>query len=162
MTTRYVEHITLATGHTRRSPRSEVADEVVTALACSLRAAIAGAQVPVPYVTPRCTLTATGEGRCLVATVWGGGDDRGRPVPLVTIGVATHARCGGQVWRLLHDHALLPPRTDRDRQPPAPWCAARLEPGVALHREVDDWIGDYERCLAWAWIEVVSERRASR
>lgn len=159
---RYVEHVTLATGHTRRSPRSEVADGVVQAMAFGLRRAVTGDRIDVPYVDdPPCTMTATGEGRCLIATVWGP-EYEGQPVPLVTIGVATHARCGGPAWRLLHDHALLPSQTDRDRQPPVPWCAARLEPGVALHPSVAGWIGDYERCLAWAWIEVVSERRASR
>jgi len=37
--------------------------------------------------------------------------------------------------------------------PQAPWCAARLETGLALYPGAAVWLGDYERLVAWAWIE---------
>lgn len=37
--------------------------------------------------------------------------------------------------------------------PGEPWCAVRLEPGIALYPETAHWLGDFERCLAWAWLE---------
>lgn len=44
--------------------------------------------------------------------------------------------------------------------PPAlPWCAVRIEIGMAVHPQPADWLGDLERCLAWGWIEMVAEDR---
>ena len=37
--------------------------------------------------------------------------------------------------------------------PPAPWCAVRLEPTLALDPAAAAWLGDAERCLAWCWWE---------
>lgn len=92
-------------------------------------------------------LRATAEGRCLFGSVWR--DD----VPLVGVGVALHSRCGAVVWRELH-RTDEPLETDPQRQPPTPWCAARLELSLVFAPEVVHWLGDYERCLAWAFLRM--------
>lgn len=153
----YLHHVTLSTGHLRRSPRAEVAGEVVATLRAMLGEALAapGAAVAMPeHVQPRCTLSATAEGRCLVATVWAPPEGELR-VPLATIGVAGHGRCGARLWESLHAHAApgLTLATRGQPAPAAPWCGARLEPGIALHPQAASWLGDLERCLAWAWLE---------
>ena len=40
----YLKHVTLLTGHSRRSPRSEVADEVIERLAPVLSEALTGGE----------------------------------------------------------------------------------------------------------------------
>lgn len=152
---RYLQHVTLDTGHVRRSPRSEVEAETIPAVSRLLSLALAGDEAWIPAVEPRCRLTAAASGRCLVATVWGpdAGEQR---VPLATLGVAGRSTCGSRLWRRLHDGrpAEMPAlKTDAARVPPEPWCAVRLEPGLALHPEAAEWLGDLERCLAWAWLE---------
>lgn len=150
--TEYIEHITLDTGHTRRSLRAEVADEAISACRELIERIRAGQEAAIPGTTAM--LTGTAEGRCMIATVWHSADRS----PLVTIGVAQHSRCGARLWRLLHAEAARPagmrPLATAGRPCPAePWVAARLEIGLALHATEAEWLGDFERCLGWAWLQ---------
>lgn len=100
MTARYIEHVTLTTGHSRRSPRGEVsaaAPAAMRELIDRMQAAPESA-VPAPGC-PGYSIGGRGDGRCLVATVWADG-------------------------------------------PPS-----------------EVWIGDFERCLAWAWLDLLEEHR---
>lgn len=157
MTERYIWHVTLDTGKTRRSPRSEVRDEVLVHVRAVLQQALAGEHAEVIF---GCTLTAAAEGRCVLGTVWmplGRSASGGNSVPIVTIGVAEHSRCGGRLWRLMHDVAdrsgMPPLATDRNDPPQEPWCAARIEIGSVTALDAMEWLADFERCLAWAWLE---------
>lgn len=62
----------------------------------------------------------------------------GRAWPEWMAHLASEARCG-----------FVPPRSP----PPYPWTAVMLEAGLALHPDAALWLGDFERCVAWAWIE---------
>lgn len=166
---RYIEHVTLTTGHTRRSPRSEVSDEVVAMLRPLLDRALRGEHVAIPGAVPACTMTGGVHGRCCAVTVWSqdpvsGGTARPQPVPIATVGVAEHSRCGAYLWRHLHETAQPPQQlaTRPDQVPPEPWCAARLEVGAALVPEAMEWLGDLERCIAWTWLEILSGRETDR
>lgn len=141
MDTDWLHHITTSTGHTRRSPRSEVSDDVVRMLREMLDRAIRGERVDLP-IEGTC-MSAAAEGDALLVTAW-----RGR-APLVTVGVARSDTDALRLWGLLRRDGDAAP----DRPPPAPWCAAVLEPGLLLHPGDAAWLGDYERCLAWAWVE---------
>ena len=146
---RYLIHLTLQTGHSRRSPRAEVADHVVTYCRELIDAALAqdGAQIAIQGLPAGWTLSARSAGRhALLATVWR--DDQ----PMVTIGVATHSRAGAALWRLLIETAPTPGQPLDC--PAEPWVVARLEPAlVTASRDVIEALGDLERCLGWAWIE---------
>jgi hypothetical protein len=142
---RRLRHITLSTGHVRDSDRSEIADEALSVCADLLVAAMIVAPESVPIPATDCTLRVTGAGRCLVATVYGPSG-----AAIVTMGVATHSRCGARLWRSLHDSATGALATDDWECPAEPWCAVRLEPGALLHMGAMEWAGDLERCLAWA------------
>lgn len=147
----YIHHVTLTTGHVRRSVREEVAPETWRPVSDLLAAALR-ADTPIPGVSPACTFRASASTRCLVATV-----SVRNSRPLVIIGVAAHSRCGASLWRRLHQGGGLATRAED--VPPEPWCAARLEAGIALHPEHAHWLGDFERCLAWVWIERDRVRR---
>lgn len=147
-----MHHITLTTGHLRESPRADVAESVLPVVQDLLRRALAGVRVPVPGVPQICTLTAATIRTALLVTVWAEG---GRRSPLVTVGVAVEKEDSLMLWRLLHESAVgTPLQTDARTPPPVPWCAARLEVGMALHPQPADWLGDFERCLAWGWVEM--------
>lgn len=156
--TRHLAHITLTTGHSRRSWRREVGDDTIALLQPLLADVLAGRQVAVPGDVGDYTLSASGAGRCLIATVWGPpvAEAGGARPPVVTLGVAGHSRCGATLWRLLHDSPRPPavmPEMAITRCPPEPWCAVRIEVGAALCPDAMAWLGDFERCLAWAWLE---------
>jgi hypothetical protein len=82
----------------------------------------------------------------------------------VTFGVApADPRPGAsQLWEMLHDNPLpwlspragaLQPMTWPRHVPAGPWCAVRFELGLAMHQQAADWLGDFERCIAWAWLD---------
>lgn len=156
----YLHHVTLTTGHSRRSYEAEVGEPAIAACSASLAVCLAAAGARSKLAADlddemlRYDLTAAAQGRCLVATVWLGS------APLCTIGVAGHGRCGAQLWRSMHERSsgtVLATRADAP--PQAPWCGARLDAGIALDPGAVDWLGDYERCLAWAWLRMLESRR---
>lgn len=158
---RYIRHVTLTTGHARNSMAGEVPAETIAQVRASLALALSGPQrrartgVDLPAALAVYEITATAAGRCLIVTVWH--DD----APVCTIGVAGHARCGAELWRLLHRQpAVMPPlATDPEQQPQPPWIGARLDIGVALHSDAAHWLGSYESCLGWAWLAELAARR---
>lgn len=160
----YLYHITLATGHTRRSWRHEIDPAALTAtreiVAAAMRAeatvdalcesgasdaqidaASAGVQLPVPGATLQ-IIDSTRP--CMMCTISIHG------APLITMGVATHQRCGARLWRVL-TQVPVPQGADLTR-PQLPWCAVRLHESLALYPEAAGWLDDAERCVAWAWL----------
>lgn len=139
-----LEHITLNTGHRRSSPRAEVSaaaiDELRNLLDWALRS-----KAPTPIPTrPGYAISATGEGACLIATVFAG--ER----PLVMVGVAGDVGQGAALWRMLGANGSSPAES---------WCAARLLPSITVGDMGEmQWLGDFERCLAWAWVDMMEER----
>lgn len=153
-----MSHITITTGHHRASPRSEVYDETLDLLEPLLRRVVAGETVAVPNVKPVCALTGAATGDALILTVWGPStEDMGR-IPLATVAVARGPDESERLWGLIHTTAV-PPIGRPGAAPTAPWCAARIDPGLAYYPEASEWLGDLERCLAWAWIERLSQQR---
>lgn len=126
-------HYTIQTGDIRRSPRSEVGDDVIEALRPLL---VSGAH-PVPRVDGFSVRVST-ERRTLMATVSQG------DAPLVTFAVAAD-RAG-----LAHVSELMRVPAGADVWLPA--CLVEVHPTIVLAQGVG-WLGDYERCVAWAWVE---------
>lgn len=151
----YIWHLTLNTGDTRQSWRHEIDPSVMPRIAAILEAALAADELDdgqasgVPLPIPGYRLSASGDGRCLLASV-SAEDDTG----LATFGVAAHARCGAGLWRVLTEiPTAIDPMPDR---PQAPWCAVKLMPGLAIYPSAAQWLGDFERMIAWAFLERVN------
>jgi hypothetical protein len=140
---RYILHMTLGTGDIRRSWRHEVEDGVVSLIRQQIAEMLAGLPVE---VRPGYAMAGAAAGAALLATV-----SRDR-VPLVTIAVAAKAKASARLWDELR--RPVPGAAAAAGEPPqAPWVAARLWPALARDPEAAAWLGDFERCLAWAWIE---------
>lgn len=132
---RFIWHETIQTQHTRRSFRSEVAPDVLAAVTDWL--ARDAFDLPGGY---RCVVVYRSE-KCLQAEVY-----TGSGVRLVVLGVAAHARCGAPLWARLEGAP--------EAKPAEPWCGVWLDPaGVAADPDAYQWLGDFERCLAWAFLE---------
>ena len=143
----FIRHITLTTGHTRDSQSREVPQAIRATLAPLVQGlnAAGPAGLPMPGF-PGYRVAGKVSARCLVATV-----HRGDAV-LASIGVAGHSRCGAVLWRGLHDWGDTPVATDRGQPPAAPWVAAALD-AAGLTDPAVHWLGDFERCLAWAFVD---------
>src|SRR5574337_81919 len=93
----------------------------------------------------------------LVVTIWcpRGRQRPGTPVldgigiPLVTLGVARRSRQGRDLWAALVASFGAHPAA---RRPAEPWLAVAVHESAAAHPEALVWLGDLERCMAWAWI----------
>lgn len=141
---RYLSHLTLDTGHVLRAPRKELDEAVLTIVRQGIDEALYGLS---PVIRPGYTLSATQEHGALLATVLTETRE-----PICTIAVACDARQGESLWAALKDPE--PGGAIAIGEPPAaPWCAVRLYPGLASHVGALAWLGDFERCVAWAWID---------
>lgn len=141
----YINHITLATGHNRASPRSEVGAGVIEWLAPWLDKLLASS-APLPLPEPslaHCSAAAHIEQGGLVMTVFAGAD------ALVTFAVAGRSRQSAPLWAYMQaQHSAAPGLA----APAVPWLAVALRQGLALHPQGSEWLGDFERCVAWTFL----------
>ncbi len=144
-------HITLNTGHARRSYRSEVGDDIIPQMHMLLARMLAGERARIPGVPDDMYLSGKADGAGLIATISANGQQGARPI--VTMGVSGQTDNTVHLWQSLHSDTQQPLITDPADVPPAPWCAARIEPAASSFVTALLWIGDLERCLAWAWLE---------
>lgn len=154
----YINHITLSTGHLSRALRSDVADSTLTVLSPWLAEIHNNGKsnpLPLPALSHYSAQCSTLAGS-MVLTVCApiGPHLEGRPhdgetVPLITLGVAQRSRQAAELWPLMVANLGAKPGL---QMPGAPWCAVALHPGLAMHRGPTVWLGDFERCAAWAWI----------
>lgn len=157
-----MEHITLNTGHSVPSQKSEVADEII---ALVQRELLPRAEFAIPGVGAGWCVKLSRRDTASVFSIYYFG------TPVVTCGLAIDAQASDLVWpELKHLHSLARgcltkiPSDWRieSRQPRSvPWLGVVLLPTVTIVPPEDmDWLGDFERCLAWAIIdEILAEGR---
>lgn len=140
----YLNHVTLSTGHTRRSPRAEVSSATIEWLNPWLSALLAeGGTQPLPEPSLAAYSAAAHiESGGLVMTVFCDGD------AIVTFGVAARSRQSAELWAYLCAGKPLLLSV-----PAVPWCAVALREGYLNHPDASGWLGDFERCVAWTWLE---------
>lgn len=148
---KYINHITISTGHVARTSRADVTDETIKALSPWLKACMAYIN-PYPLPGP----LGTRDGFVMAASIERGGlichvghQDDG---PLVTFGIAARSRQSGELWAWL---CAQYGSRDALTAPSVPWCAVALHPAYMLQHGVSAWMGDFERCVAWTWIDEV-------
>lgn len=142
---RTVRHVTLSTGHSRLSAKSEISEEILTSP--SVRALLhEGGEIPAVGAGYELRWTAPPGAGCCVYTVYREG------VPLVTCGVAGEDAAGEQLWSMLSDLSVRAGQEVRAVRPAVPWCGVVLLPGIITDPGALEWLGDFERVIAWAWL----------
>jgi hypothetical protein len=152
----YINHLTLSTGNITRIERGDVDGETLGRVAPWLAALVASgesAALPVSDLDSYTALASVADG-ALIITISGpamdSGPMRGKPPPLVTMGVAKRSRQGAALWPLLQAPHM--PAVKRGAERPAePWCGVAIWPTIMLHPKSMAWLADLERCIAWAW-----------
>lgn len=153
---RFIHHITLTTGHTRRSYRDEVDNDAIQWLREGWNImSHPGKSLGLSPAMPGYWISAEQRGKALTAVISQAGE------PVVTFAIAAHSRAGAPLWRHLIESATTP--IVAVDCPPEPWCAARLEVG-AIRASPDALlaIGDLERCVAWMFLEMLSHIEHTR
>lgn len=148
---KYIWHATTTTGHNDRSYRSDVADGVVATLKTWLRDLDKG----------QSRALFPGDDRYSVRCEWHTGkaaafvierlDNMMQPTELIRFSVCRHSRKKAEAW-MFAGGAGEPPQV--------PFTAAGI---VSDNFTVSDQphimaFADFERCLAWAWLESLSEQ----
>lgn len=145
----YLTHATASTGHSRRSYRSEVADDVVEIVKGWLPDLLDG--------QPRGVL----HDRYAVRREWSNGKSIGfivsrlneqmQPADIVRIAVCRHSKRAAPSWQFAGGKGT-PPRV--------PFVAAGIIAGQLIGDDLMALpaIADFERCLAWAWLEYIGAR----
>lgn len=152
----YLNHITLSTGHTRCIQPGDVSGETLARVGPWLAALVDSgkpAPLPVSLLSGYSAQAEVFEG-ALIVTLSGppptDGPMAGKAPPLVSIGVAQRSRHGSALWPLMTG-PVMPKAKPGLQRPAEPWCAVAIWPTLALYPSAADWLGDLERCIAWAW-----------
>jgi hypothetical protein len=151
-----IQHLTLASGHTSRIERGDVTGETIGRIAPWLGALVeSGAAAPLPLsgLADYSASASVNRGALLVtisAKADVSGPMAGMAQPLVTIGVARRSADGDSLWPLLCGAHTQQGNLAAVR-PPEPWCGVVIWPTLFLHPGALEWLGDLERCIAWAW-----------
>lgn len=150
---RFIRHIALDTGRASKSRREEIRDEAIAELRPLLARVVVGETVAVPKVVPEHVMTGVTAGMALTVAVYSplmpGASER---QPLLTLGVAVHSHSSVALWRALH--GWDPGDPPLEEPPQLPWCGVRLLPALAHWPAAKDWLGGFERCVAWTWVEM--------
>ena len=145
----YITHITLQTAHSHNCRRDEIGDDAIKLCRELITSAILNPNKPVAIPGFDDYFFSGGHvsGGGLFGTVWHSGN------PLVTIIMAVRSRSAAKLWHELHRHATLPPKTDINTPPQVPWIAASLTASAILDCDAMQWLGYFEQCIAWAWVD---------
>jgi len=137
-------HLTLNTGHARITKRAEIDDSVIRKMKPLLVTGVHPLRKFHKEFRDYRVMVTSPKSTGMLATIY-----RGK-VPILMMGVAGEESHAKEVWEslaetyefALKEHAPMRPKS-------TPWLgAAILRPDDAM-----DWLGDFERCLAWTWME---------
>jgi len=146
-----LHHYTLNTGRTVEQSRSSVHDEVIQVLLPMIQAG--GGPLPSPFSAYHVTLA--GRTGAFAFTLWRGRD------PVVLCGLVSDPSGEQQVWDAIEEAylnlsdkhpALFAPAKAPVKPQCLPWLTCLMM--LATTPKIDlEWLGDFERCLAWALLE---------
>ena len=167
----FIQHVTLNTGHNKPYNRFECRPETINKAKCLINNALeAGVPISMPEgELAHLAFSCVAEGRKLVVTVYGpmGPHTKGKPfrytgkngAPLAICGIAPKSK-DAKLWSAMMETYTLvynkPPEC-KDR-PSAPWLAAIVTPLSMQFMEAIPVLADFERCMAWAWIDLLKKR----
>lgn len=140
----FLTHVTVDTGHSRRSYRNEIDDEVIELLKTWLPDIYGGKSRGVidDYYAVRCDWHNSKSVGFTVSRM----DTEMQATEIVKFSVCRHSKRAKPSWEFVGG---------KGTPPPVPFVAATFFPNNLI---VDDLasisaIADFERCLAWAWLE---------
>lgn len=150
MAEQYIYHVTTSTGHARKSPKREVNRATLDILRGWVVKLLNGEQMAITDERYSCRVGAHDSKFCefLISRI----DEQMRTADLVRFTVCRHSRQKRKAWEAVGGEG---------EAPNVPFCAAQLFPANVRPEDLEflPVFGDFERCLAWAWIEYQEERK---
>ena len=151
-------HLTLNTGDCFEQVRGDVNDDALAALTPLISRR--GGLLPAPFGAFRVEINEQIDSAGLLFSVIRGADS------IVTCGLCWDIRGAGLIWGVvnglyLHLVAAIEAAPAHAAMIPGrvPWLAVVLLPGVAAQRNEDiSWLGDFERCMAFAILNQIERK----
>ncbi len=141
---KYINHITLNSGHIRKTYSSEIEQGFYFKLMRIYKDIFKkeGTDIIDGYIAK-----GTNEpGNGVLITVFGPDG-----VPILTTGITKNEN--NTVWDLLHTTSMAPLKTSAASPPEVPFIADRLEIGAMIHMDALKWTGDFTRCMGWICLD---------
>lgn len=135
----YINHVTLNTGHARKSYPSEVSKEIYFILNRIYKDSFSkdGAEIMDGFILK----SSDGQEEGIIATIYSP-----EGMPILTTGIVNGG--SGFMWQHLQDSSMLPLPKNL-KEPEYPYVADRIEMGAMMNPTALQWTGDFTRCLAW-------------
>jgi hypothetical protein len=161
------EHITINTGHSCLQRREAVDAEVALGLSELIARALANqGWTDLKPFGEDSLLHVSVAGSALLAHLYSPGAKPGLAEPLVRIAASTTGADGADFWRHVRSHAPCVAPSVPKHPPATAWIAASFDVTAAFANpsiqqlpallSTMEWVGDFERCLAWgfvSWLE---------
>lgn len=140
---KYINHITINTGHCRKSYPNEVNKELYFILHNIFKDAHAQDGCNIMDGDYNVKITASSIG--YLTTLFG--YDNGERIPVITSACSKADK--GFLWDLLFQNAAGSLPDIRPAMPKTPYIADRIEPSAALFFNDLNWTADFTRCIGW-------------
>lgn len=140
---KYIYHTTIDNGRTRRSPRSEVAQEVIDTIVPWVKNMLDGHPQGIIDDKYSCRAEMRNSKMCEFVISRLTADMQATDV--IRFVVCRHSRHKQNAWALV---------SGVGEPPEVPFCAVKFE-GLSLIDDLEHIgeFGDVERCIAWAWLQ---------
>ena len=145
---RYIYHITINTGHARKTPRSEINPNLTALLRGYINDMLAGRLLGVVDDKYACRIGEHNGKMCefVIARV----EDDLTQTDIIRFTVCRHSRKKARAWELVGGTGT---------PPEAPFCAAQILNAATIPDDLAYMpiFGDFERCIAWVWLDMIME-----
>lgn len=140
----YINHITINTGHCRKTYPSEISKDIYMTLFRIFR----DAQAPngCDIMENEFNVKITGDKIGYLCTLFK--YDSGCKVPVLTSAYSKVDK-DGELWDMLFQNMTAPLLVERPEMPELPYIADRIEMGMGLFPGVSSFTGDFSRCMGW-------------
>ncbi|MDK8182139.1 hypothetical protein [Paenibacillus sp. UMB4589-SE434] len=140
----YFNHITLNTGHSRKSYPSEVEKEIYFILHRLYKDIFNGGA---DLFDGRYVVKGSQDDSGAVVTVYKAEIDL---MPILTTGISRYRK--SKLWELLHSSSTAPLKTNAKFPPAAPWVGDRLEVGAMIDTEALTWTAGFSKSIGWIYL----------
>jgi hypothetical protein len=141
MTISYLNHITLTTGHCRKTYPEEIDKDLYFELRGLFKKSLREETDLHNGYSIKSTETPIGS----LITLFG--EYEGDKVPILTVGCSIDDT--GELWELLHSTSTIPLVSKSTDKIQLPYIADRLEVGSEMFLDSLKWTGSFSKCMGW-------------
>ncbi|WP_448756891.1 lactate dehydrogenase [Aggregatibacter sp.] len=153
MAEKYIYHVTTTTGHVRKSPRSEISADTTALLRPWVEDMIKGELRGImdTHYSCRCEQHSSKMIEFVISRL----SDDFKQTDLVRFIVCNHSRRKKVAWAWVGGVGDAPE---------VPFCAAQLLNDNVIPEDLGyiPVFGDFERCIAWTWLEMMQSKKESK